>query len=1101
VEEEPTKEEMQLGLFMQQFDLSLFAKFNEYSQKHKATKENRVKTPTKVTPRRVQSQTRLVAPQITKQLVPSMRSEPIISTTALSNTIITTTPRKVEIVSRIEPVVHPVQKELEISQQKELSQQKTTTVETQRSHSPVPPLEPNKMKKLFSRKKKRTQNRSVSPYDFLVTSRVSSSMTVRSSESTVRLPDKKHLLMSQEEPYEDSHQKYAESSEEEDNIATEIPDPYDVSPLVSHIKSMLKVLRTLTDSSTETQPKPQSNHVILSMSYLTDLDLEDESNQYAIVDSQGIFPLMKLFEYKEDINIRIGAATVLSILSRNSRIQLRIADEVGIKLLLTAISISEIDDAAGGKSKARLSDDSITFQCLICEILANCCERVKVRKLFRKNQGLKLVLQFLTKHGNFFMSHDDATARPRSNSRGRSSTITSKKQPNQQNSASLSVARRKRLNEELQIIYNASKVLWKAAKSKKNQEVIRRQQGIDVLALLLDNLMQYYVFYMGIGQNSAIGESDPLETPIKTLVPVLGTLMHCAENIRIRALMESVRVTDRILKVTQVISKHPEYGQDIELQTVLAGAIDQLCLDEVSQRKVNKFKILSILGTWIKQYEEIPREKKSMCLMELITSTMWHCSKMEINAVEILSLGLIPTLVALLRVEEPETANQNLDVDRSDKNVKVSCTGIMSNCARIPECRNAMHSAGVVKSMCALFTVSASTQLLVNCLDTLGYIADNSAILNVVLNENGMRAIWTMLRSDKPPVQAAAARAICNSVNTALVAAQIGELFVSGVAALVRTLETSRDPLVIGYSCQAIAKMSLYETNRAVLTEEGALIQLSKVLQATRDQLNDLISQMGQSYANGNLSAKNRLAAVPANGLFTIDRVDNLNMCNMMLNKKLVNILFVKANAAIAIGELAKRKGNRLKFYECGVIEPLVENLMLHSFLQSHFMANNNQSFDNFTMIEIVGKKGSKIIAGQDQNITNPSLTCVPPFTCNSTVCSKDSTPSGTTTAPDLDCHYGHIFRNSSYALSVLSEERTIAMALRMCNCVALLVKLLSSRNDDLQIAAATCASNIRRYHVTISKNANTLLAPPSVRATRSRNSSMLSSLSFNDPE
>jgi hypothetical protein len=174
---------------------------------------------------------------------------------------------------------------------------------------------------------------------------------------------------------------------------------------------------------------------------------------------------------------------------------------------------------------------------------------------------------------------------------------------------------------------------------------------------------------------------------------------------------------------------------------------------------------------------------------------------------------------------------------------------------------------------------------------------------------------------------------------------------------------------------------------------------------------------------------------------------------------------------------------------------------MLHPFLQAHFMSNHNQITDNFTTIEIVGKPKTNSTGQSNITVTNPPLTCMPPFTCNSIVCAKDSFKDSSLVEADLDCHYCHLFRNSSYALSVLSEEKKIAVVLRKCNCVALLVKLLSSQNDDLQIAAATCASNIRRYHVSRKKAATntTLLAPHSIRSTTKSRSSVLSSLSLRD--
>jgi hypothetical protein len=58
------------------------------------------------------------------------------------------------------------------------------------------------------------------------------------------------------------------------------------------------------------------------------------------------------------------------------------------------------------------------------------------------------------------------------------------------------------------------------------------------------------------------------------------------------------------------------------------------------------------------------------------------------------------------------------------------------------------------------------------------------------------------------------------------------------------------------------------------------------------------------------------------------------------------------------------------------------------------------------------------------------------------------------------------MYQNISIALSTLSEEHDVAIALRVMNAVDLLVKLMSHGNEVLQIASATAVSNIRKAHL-----------------------------------
>lgn len=102
------------------------------------------------------------------------------------------------------------------------------------------------------------------------------------------------------------------------------------SPLIAHINRMIKVLKQFVASARV----DNINSVILAISYLLDLNLNDgifiilelycnariESNQYAIVECGGIYPLLRLFYFDKDEKIRLGAARILSALALNCEI-------------------------------------------------------------------------------------------------------------------------------------------------------------------------------------------------------------------------------------------------------------------------------------------------------------------------------------------------------------------------------------------------------------------------------------------------------------------------------------------------------------------------------------------------------------------------------------------------------------------------------------------------------------------------------------------------------------------------------------------------------------------------------------------------------------
>jgi uncharacterized protein (UPF0147 family) len=339
-----------------------------------------------------------------------------------------------------------------------------------------------------------------------------------------------------------------------------------------------------------------------------------------------------------------------------------------------------------------------------------------------------------------------------------------------------------------------------------------------------------------------------------------------------------------------------------------------------------------------------------------------------------------------------------------------------------------------------------------------------------------MRGMWSALRSDHTQVQAAAARSVCSCINNPDTAGKVGQIFVGGMGVLVRLISTSFDTQVLGYCNLAIAKMATNETNSAILTEEGVLNHLAKVLVSSRDHLNHVIETM--MYSNHDkMPSDEEISLKSFVDVFfepTGTRKKML-LTSPTYNEHLKNILFVLANTAIAIGELCRFSNNRLKLYQLEVLEPLMDCLKLHSFMQQHFDANYHRNeFENAAMVEIMGRhqvvlegggRGRLHLMGipATEVVTNPKLDDTSPYVCKSNMCAPGGDKSY---SHDLDCYYHHIFRNTAYALSQLSEDETVAKTMRLCNSVSIMVKLLNSKNDALQLAAAKTISNIRRIHI-----------------------------------
>lgn len=303
-------------------------------------------------------------------------------------------------------------------------------------------------------------------------------------------------------------------------------------------------------------------------------------------------------------------------------------------------------------------------------------------------------------------------------------------------------------------------------------------------------------------------------------------------------------------------------------------------------------------------------------------------------------------------------------------------------------------------------------------------------------------------------------------------------MFIGSVGALVKLTSTTHDSQVLGYCNLAVAKIATNHTNSAVLTEEGIIPHLARIILRSRERLANLIIRMiSTTHQNQTQNNDEEIKSFSEVHFESCGIRKRISLISPVFNLKLQEILFVLANTAVAIGELCRFGNNRVLFFEHGVLEPLMDCLKLHGFMQQHFDANYHKNeYENAAMVEIMGRH-QIILEGSGRSklnnhlmgipfpeiVTNPKLDDMSPYSCNSNICSPNGDKSY---SQDLDCYYHHIFRNTAYALSQMSEDETVSKTLRSWNSVSIMVKLLNSKNDALQLAAAKTISNIRRIYI-----------------------------------
>jgi len=92
--------------------------------------------------------------------------------------------------------------------------------------------------------------------------------------------------------------------------------------------------------------------------------------------------------------------------------------------------------------------------------------------------------------------------------------------------------------------------------------------------------------------------------------------------------------------------------------------------------------------------------------------------------------------------------------------VLTNLVGAIAECCRAPNNRIALRMAGGLPPLVALLS-GTNTKLLENTVLALGQVANEPQSLKILLDLDGVRLIWTLLKCSDPKVQANAAASLC----------------------------------------------------------------------------------------------------------------------------------------------------------------------------------------------------------------------------------------------------------------------------------------------------------------------------------------------------
>jgi len=344
-------------------------------------------------------------------------------------------------------------------------------------------------------------------------------------------------------------------------------------------------------------------------------------------------------------------------------------------------------------------------------------------------------------------------------------------------------------NPAMRVARSGALGLWSCSISAKNKKAIINAKAVPKLARLL--------------------QSDNEEV----LIPVIATLQECASAPEYRQLIRSSGMIQFVVKNLN--------SENQELQMHCAYAIFKCAEDSVTRDVVRHYGGLEPLCKLL-QFTENKQ------LLAAATGGIWKCSYNLENVLRFTELKAIDQLVALL-TDQPEE-------------VLINVVGALGECARLhpPVCKQ-LRALGGIHPLVSLLT-GTNHALLINATTAVGACATDCENMVIVDKLDGVRLLWSLLKSWNPEVQASAAWAICPCIENAKDAGEMVRSFVGGLELIVGLLK-SEDIGVLASVCAAIANIARDEENLAVITDHGVVPMLARLTPTNDDTLRKHLSE------------------------------------------------------------------------------------------------------------------------------------------------------------------------------------------------------------------------------------------------------------------
>ncbi|KAG9390502.1 Armadillo/plakoglobin ARM repeat [Carpediemonas membranifera] len=205
-----------------------------------------------------------------------------------------------------------------------------------------------------------------------------------------------------------------------------------------------------------------------------------------------------------------------------------------------------------------------------------------------------------------------------------------------------------------------------------------------------------------------------------------------------------------------------------------------------------------------------------------------HLAQYGPNRKVLVGLKIASTIAAMLR-----------DVD---EDLVGRAALVVSSIGSNPDARQAIRRAGAV-SILVGHLKSVNNSLLRDVSTALATLGEDEKLAADIIQADGVRLLWSLLRVQSSQVIAAAAAALVPLLKSPDEIAKVGRTFVGGLRIVV-TLFKSKNEEVLGYAAALVAQLARDTENCQILTESNVIDDLCRLVRSTQS---DLIRQHAAS--------------------------------------------------------------------------------------------------------------------------------------------------------------------------------------------------------------------------------------------------------------